>query len=191
MSLDACQLDFTAFGYVLAFSVLLGQSACAAGEKRTPAVSAEVRTVRQHGIVIGDSFARVPLWCDPGGLRDFPSDAEFELVTFSTPSDCSACLPHLAGLDTLQALGRLPTRNYYVVWAPGRDSASVIRTYRSITSRTVCLDRSGLLWHKHGIGQTPVSVGVKEGRVVYLNDLPLASPAVRTQLLRDLDDVSK
>ncbi len=144
------------------------------------------RIVHSHGILVGDSIGRLELLCPSSGTRPFPGGPELQLVTLSSPSDCSSCLPHLSGLEQVTASGKLPASNFFIVWAPGQDRAAVLRAYRSLSQRQVCFDERGDLWKAHRIAGTPVTIGVKGNRVVYMNDLPLTSPALREQLVADV-----
>lgn len=144
-----------------------------------------------HGIELGDTVPKVMLACTDGKRRLVGSDTRLQLVTFSTMSDCSACTPHLAGLDALWQANRLPAVDQLVVaYAPTGQRTTALKAYGSRTPRPVCFDTSGVYWSAESISHTPVTVLLSRGVVVYEHDAPLGTDEERQRLIRDIDKLA-
>jgi hypothetical protein len=125
-----------------------------------------------HHLVRGMSIDETRLPCSDGQTRVLgPRDA-LQLVTFTTVGDCSACQPHLAGVAAL-AKSRLGVNHLFVTYAGRTEVGTVKRAYAEITSDPICWDETGQLWDHYRISHTPVTVLLRSGVIVYLNDGPL------------------
>ncbi|MBL0938581.1 MAG: hypothetical protein IBJ03_06790 [Gemmatimonadaceae bacterium] len=139
-----------------------------------------------HGIAIDAQIEETSLDCGDEGTRQLAPRSGVQLITFSTPYDCSACTPHLAALDSLKKQGMLPEGDAMVLWAPGENLDHEVGMVRGKTHRTVCVDQKGMMWDRHDLQHTPVTVLLVDGRVVYMNDRLLDSESQRAAFLQDL-----
>lgn len=178
-------MRFCLHGFTRTALMMLACS-CSSRDSHVLLLPESARIVQAHGVLVGDRIEKLELACPSEGTRAFPAGSELQLVTLSSPSDCSSCLPHLTGLEELSVRGKLPATNFFIVWAPGKDRAAVHRAYRAMSQRQVCFDESGVLWKTYRIASTPVTIGVKNNRVVYMNDLPLTSSALQEQFVTDV-----
>jgi len=160
---------------------------CTASAGREPDVPSTTnqQTVNKHNVLVGDSVPQTSLTCFPGGRHGFPSQG-FELITFSSLGDCSACLPHLKGLEQIIASGAVGRSAYFIVWAPRSQWQSNVTAYHQWSQRPVCFDDADRTWDAMRIAHTPVTVVVGASRVMYMNDLPLEEPRAQAQFINDL-----
>jgi hypothetical protein len=158
------------------------------GCKSATADATNVIENRVHfGFDVGDSIAPFVVDCLKAGTRELGTSGASQIVTFSSPGDCSICMPHLAGLDSI-ALAKLgPPDNVLVTYAPGRSPATVARLYGSRMARDVCVDTGGRAWDALHLNKTPVTVLLVSGRVAYLTNADMLSPASRAGFLRQVD----
>jgi hypothetical protein len=156
-------------------------AACAASD-----LPPESHVINQHVIKVGDVITPTRLRCHAGADRIVANPSEIQLITFSTPNDCSACVPHLAGLE--EVLKRAPVHidNFYVSWAPPAETTSAIASYRAFSNRAVCFDEAGALWDTYNISHTPITVVLRRGQIVYMHDMPLTKPEPQEIFLADL-----
>jgi hypothetical protein len=145
--------------------------------------------VNAHGLAVGDSIEPLALTCREGGDRRIAAPNEVQLITLSTAGDCSACLTHLAGLEQLLVTKQVTAPQFYVSWATTAQIPSAMIAYRATTIRPVCFDTSGTLWDSHNVSHTPVTVVIRNGRVLYMHDMPLISASSQRQFLGDLQDM--
>lgn len=139
----------------------------------------------EHGVAPGIRVGTQALDCGAAGARALGAPG-VQLVTFSTPLDCSSCAPHLSSLDSLHARHALPANELVVVWAPGGDLDRDVAQVRKSTPRLVCVDRRGELWERYDLRHTPFTVLLVDGRIEYLNDRLLENERERTAFIDDI-----
>lgn len=139
-----------------------------------------------HKITVGDSIAPLAVNCAGGATRVVADPAKVQLVTVSTASDCSACLTHLAGLESVLAQDPIHIETFYVSLVPRDQQQGAMIAYHTVTSRLVCFDERGVLWDKYNISHTPVTVLLRHGRIAYMHDMPLVSEPQQQTFLADL-----
>lgn len=135
---------------------------------------ASSRTGDRHGLELGQRLSKVIIDC-PSGRLVLAGASDTQLITLATLRDCSACEAHMIGLDELKRQGRLPPDEYLVVWPQPGTSAHELEGYTRQTARRVCVDSAGHFWDRFNVQHTPVTLVVKDGRIVYLDDRPLLS----------------
>jgi hypothetical protein len=138
----------------------------------------------RRGIVVGDSIAPFPVTCAKAGNRPVSAAGMVQLVTFSTPGDCSTCVPHLRGLADMASAGDGPRDNFIVVYAPGQEIPELTRQYGDV--RDVCVDRAGHAWEALPLERTPVTVLLLSGRVALVTDRGLLSDSSKAAFLADV-----
>ena len=158
--------------------------ACADAHSRT-AEAPHSHVINDHKIRVGDTLSAVTVDCN-GTRRIVGRPGSVQLVTFSTKGDCTACLPHLAGLEQVLERRALAIETFHVTYASNAELASVREAYRAITHRAVCVDEHATLWDKYNISHTPVTVLLRSGEVVYMHDMPLVSDAAQKTFEADL-----
>ncbi|MEA3244534.1 MAG: hypothetical protein U9Q74_00110 [Gemmatimonadota bacterium] len=104
-------------------------------------------------------------------------------MTFTTPGDCSACQPHLAGLDLLDRSQAWPVPHIYVSYTTKATRNGASREYKRVLHEPVCWDEGGALWTANDIRHTPVTALLRDGYVVLLHDAPLAAHTAMQRLL--------
>ncbi len=168
----------------IAGALLLATTACRAGHDDAPAPRNDRRT---YGFAVGDSIAPFGVDCLKAGHRALGLAGTTQLITFSTPGDCSTCMPHLAGLDSVAIAGRGPRDNVIVTFSPGQTPASVARLYGRRMARDVCVDTAGFAWDALNIGKTPVTVLLVSGHVALMTNKGLLSDSSRTRFLSEIE----
>jgi len=168
---------------VIAITLL---EACESGEAQRARVE---KVDNYHGFHAGDSVPPTMVRCASGRTRTVGAVGALQLITLSTPGDCSSCLAHLAGLEAIARNYRAAGDDYVVAWSPGASLSGIQRTYAITPSRDVCLDSAGALWDRLDIQHTPVSVVLSSGRIVYMTDKALSSEASQARLMADLASV--
>ena len=123
------------------------------------------------------------LACDDRRVRTLAPDSGAQLLTFTTPGDCSTCHTHLAGLDSLDKLGHLSVQHVYVSYATRAQRDDARRAYKRVIGQALCWDDSGSLWDILRIEHTPVTVLVRGGTVLLVHDAPLTSDDARQRLV--------
>lgn len=169
-------------GIVGAF--LLATTACRSGQSDS---STRFDDRRTYGFAVGDSIAAFSVDCLKAGPRALGLAGATQVITFSTPGDCSTCMPHLAGLDSLAIAGRGPRDNVIVTFSPGQTPASVARLYGGRMARDVCVDTAGFAWDALNIGKTPITVLLVSGRVSFMTNKGLLSDSSRTRFLSEIE----
>jgi hypothetical protein len=139
--------------------------------------------LNEHGISVGDTLDMMQLACDDNVKRAVAAPGYAQIITFSSPGDCSMCQQHLAGLEQLASSGRLPIEHFYVVFSPSMSRARSARAYRTISEQPVCWDDAGVYWQQHSIAHTPFTVLLLEGRIALMHDAPLLTPSGQQRLL--------
>jgi len=153
--------------------------------------TADAGVTMEHGVREGTQIGEISLECGeatttPIAPKLIAPKHDVQLITFSTPYDCSACAPHLAALDSLRRHGLLPQNDVMVIWSPGGNIGREANVVRNKSPRTVCVDQRGALWDRHDLQHTPITVLVVKGRVTYLNDRMLDGKAEHRAFLQDL-----
>lgn len=159
---------------VFALVVLMCTACGGRSDARSAKESDEPRLLRlTHGLSSGDVIALQNMRCADGVVRKLGASEQLQLVTFSTVSDCAECDRHLNGLEQLYREHKLPGEALIVTYAPPARQAEIVTAYRVRTSRPICFDETGALWTAHDISHTPVTVLIRNGKVLYLDDAPL------------------
>jgi len=177
-----------------AAALIIGAGAATAVSGATRGASAQdddrIRAVDvgEHGVQIGAAVPRTAVTCDDSTTTI--GSAPIELITFSTPQDCSACSEHLAGLETLSVHGKLPARDVVVLWAPGEDLERNVAHLRRTMHRKLCIDPPGDLWDRLDVSHTPFTILVRRDTIVYVNDSRLTSPLHAADFLHDVELLS-
>ncbi len=176
-----------------AVALMLGFFIVACEEQPAPVVGGQTtRTLtsdtpmqlQDHGgLVAGTRLGTVALTCDDRQVRTVAPDSGAQLLTFTTPGDCSACHTHLAGLDSLDKLGQSPVPHIYVSYATPAQRDDARRSYKRVIGQSLCWDDSGSLWDLLRIEHTPVTVLVRDGTVVLVHDAPLTADDARKRLV--------
>ena len=109
-----------------------------------------------------------------------------QLVTLSTPGDCSTCVPHLAGLDSLAREPGGPSTNFILAFAPGSSVARVSNMYSNYVGRDVCVDTMGRAWDALDVQKTPVTILLVSGRIAYMTDRGYLARGARERLRMEL-----
>lgn len=171
----------------LAFS-LIGVVAVALSACRRSADDARTATrpTVSRGLQVGDSIAPFPAPCVRGPDRIVGERDGVQLVTLSTPGDCSTCVPHLAGLDSLAREESGPAANYLLVFAPGRSVPQVANMYASYAARDVCVDTMGNAWDALDVQKTPVTILLVSGRIAYMTAKGFLARRARERLRTEL-----
>lgn len=165
---------------------VLAVAACDGRGRLINPTYARGRVLNEHNLTVGQRLDAGPMHCDPAGEAIFPGHARLKVVTFTTPDDCTQCLQHLLGLESLASEDTLVGSGYYLVSVPARDVEAALRGYRAWTQRRVCFDTSGVIWRSSGIANTPVTVLLESGVVRYMVDAPLESQRARALLRQDV-----
>lgn len=131
----------------------------------------------EHGLRVGRMIAPVTLECSDGRVRTLGAGRTVQLITFSTAGECSECSRHLRGLEQLYRTRQLPGMQFVVAYAPPARQTALLAAYQTYTSRPICFDATGALWKAYDISHTPVTALIRDGRIRYLDDAPLESPA--------------
>lgn len=146
------------------------------------------RATVAHGLRLGDQLAAKPLDCEDSFPRTAAAARAFQIITFATMDDCSACLAHLAGLEAAGKADTVVSQNqFFVAWAAPAELRQARRAFRSATRRPVCFDVDGSYWSAANLSHTPVTAIIVNGRVLYMTDLPLASASARQQFVDDVE----
>jgi hypothetical protein len=173
-------------GATIAVFALVGcRNAGSAQNREGPHVD-RMQADNDHGFAVGAHVPLLRLNC--GGQAAFTTGEphQFQTITLATPGECSACLAHMSGLEVLAHAAELPTDDAIITWAPGLQGARDIAFARLGTTRRICPDVDGRLFRTLGVSHAPVTIAVRDGRVVYMHDRPLASAAARALFVRDL-----
>lgn len=170
------------------FACMVAASACTVSQTDVPE---RLDDLQRFGFAVGDSIAPFSVDCLTAGSRRIGLPGSTQVVTFSTPGDCSTCMLHLAGLDSVALSGRGPADNVIVTFTPGQSPASVARLYGSRLVRDVCVDTSGFAWDALNMQKTPVTALLISGRVAYVTNGGLLSDSSRTRFLKQLDNASR
>jgi hypothetical protein len=142
-----------------------------------------------HGFRLGDSLPSFLAACTNMTSRVVAARGTVELVTLSTPGDCSTCMPHLAGLDSIAQTDEGPPVNYILAFTPGQTVSQLATLYSAYRSRDICMDSAGVAWDALDIQKTPVTVLLQSGRVMYITDKGYLSDSSRAKLLSDLEHI--
>ncbi len=171
---------------VAPFAVSLIVGGCSASAEAEPVK----RGTMAHGIEIGQQVQPTSVRCGDGEQREVGTKDRIQIVTFATPYDCYTCSAHLGGLPESKVLRSSHVEAFVVVWAP--QSKLATREFKKISEKyTVCVDERGALWDAHAISHTPVTVALRGGEVVYLNDQPLIQPEKLKQFESDLTPITR
>jgi len=133
------------------------------------------------GLTAGIAITKVRLTCDDGVQRVLGED-EVQLVTFTTPGDCSSCQSHLAGLELMTRHRQMPLDHYFVAYAPRSTRTVDLRAYRRLVTGRLCWDEHGALWDRHNVSHTPVTALMRHDTVLLLHDAPLLAADARRAL---------
>lgn len=138
-----------------------------------PITGAAFTLSRPHGFAFGDTTNAIELPCLDGVSRTVPSRAAWDLITFVAASDCRACSEHLRDIAALD-VSQLPagSRLFAVLAKPAEESA-VERGLRAFSDALVCYDEDERLWTSWKLGETPVTLAVKDGHIIFATDLPV------------------
>lgn len=174
-------------GFVLLTVAAACQGADAAGD-RSDASSPSSRgpLLVDHGIHVGRLIAPHELPCADGRPRAVAMAGRAQLVTFSTPGDCSECERHLQGVEEVYRGKYLDLEQFIVVYAPAATRDEALLRYRGWTRQPVCFDTVGSLWEAENISHTPITAVIRDGSVRYLDDGPLDTDARRASFLTAL-----
>ncbi len=137
-----------------------------------------------HAISLGVQFDPGELTCDRSLIPSAPD--EIETITLATLADCSSCDLHLAGLETLAVTHRLPRRDYLLVWVQDGNPAGVVATMRRLTRRTVCVDSTNAVWRDLKPAHPPMTLIVRNHRVIFVSDRDLGDSMTRSTFVRRL-----
>lgn len=170
-------------GFVGCCIVILFVSACSASS-RDPVNASQVDNA--HGFKVGDTIAPLGVDCLKQRGRVLGAQGATQLVTFSSPGDCSTCMLHLAGMEKIAREGNGPRENFIVSWGPGLTLSDVGRLYSSHPVRDVCTDSGGKAWDALNLEHTPVTVLLISGRVALMTDKGYGSDSSRAHFLDDI-----
>jgi hypothetical protein len=130
------------------------------------------------------------LSCSDGRSRELAAADSVQLVTFWTVNDCSTCSRHLEGLETAWRKAEISLDQFVVTYETGARRPEVLRIHQAGSTRPLCIDTAAKFWDKYDIRHTPVTILIGNGRVVYMNDLPLDSDGSREGFVRKVIQLS-
>ena len=163
--------------------LLLAGTARAVGATRRPAYVS--RADNAHGVHLGQRMGPLTVQC-PAGALVVGAPAQTQLITFATESDCWACQAHIAGMEAIYQSGAVSVTNAVVFWTPRGERRDPRVVHARPNARPVCLDDAAALFDRYGIEHTPVTVLLRDGRVLYMHDRPLASVTAQSKVVSDL-----
>ncbi len=140
-------------------------------------------TLTRHGLAVGEAIQPVRLECDDARSRIVAPLEIPQLVTFTTPGDCSACETHLAGVEMLLSDNSPIPEHVWVAYPADVDSNAASEQYRLITRFPICWDRAGAMWTRYNISHTPFTVLLRNGKVLLIDDASLARPSERARFM--------
>lgn len=173
----------------LSFGIVMLLGACGGKDVTDSAMAITAR--KSHGVSLGSALMDVTLTCTDGLQRATAPRGITQLITFTSTYDCLDCFRHLEGLDSLALDKRLPGREFVVAYGPAGLSEDNEAMLRARTRRPLCMDTAGALWRQHGLSSTPFTVLVRDGRVVFLHDLPTDNARARERFVTQLARIER
>lgn len=166
----------------LAFSVTVTNAGCSEARGID-------RAGMEHGLAINDRIELTLLSCRNGERHEAGREGAVEIVTFATPFDCVYCSVHLSGL--VELVDQLPEKvqpPVLVLWSPSDTQLERAVDKFGDSGFDLCHDVEGTLWDRYNLTNTPFTVVLRNGRVVYLNDWAL-DEAAGEQFLADVQNL--
>lgn len=151
----------------------------------------QIRAEFEHTIQVGDTLPRLELACTDGTHATIGRGQGLQIVTISTPGECSTCEPHMTGLERLYRDGRLPAPAFIVYWSGQAEAARVASDYRNAYRQPTCRDSAGAWFAGGRITHTPVTAVMKDGRILLLDDAPIIAPAQDSAFLAPISKLMK
>lgn len=157
---------------------------------RLPPTLTLSRAAMEHGVKLGQAVPQRDLSCSDSTVRRVAAPGAVQMITFATPYDCALCSLHLSSLGSIH-WNQLPKIDPFIVaWGPSAKELvrleSGVKDTPGLTFPSVCIDREGVFWDSLNVSHTPFTAIVRDGRVIYLHDGVLSSPALGDQFYEDV-----